>query len=136
MEDMTNRHLVSSMNDQFLVNLPEIYRNLVELEIEKDFTMLYTNQAGFRAGTCTPFLFYDLDNEIKTPLTIHPVAMTTKGFDGKFESDIHKTFNTIYKDVESVNGTFSMLFSNRDFSFSERNKIWRTIFSEKLQENE
>ena len=56
------------MNARFLVHLPDVPRHLVELEIQRDFTMVYRNAIGFRAGTCTPFLFYDLDFEIKTPL--------------------------------------------------------------------
>ncbi len=136
MEDITNRTLRSSINAQYLVNLPEIYRNLVELEVEKDFTMMYENEVGFRASTCTPYLFYDLDYEIKTPLIIHPIAINTTAFFKKYPSEINKTVNAIFTSVEKVNGTFSMLFSNRDFSSSERNKIWRTIFSEKLQKYE
>jgi hypothetical protein len=136
MEDITNRTLLSSMNAQFLVNLPEIYRNLVELEIKKDFTMVFENEAGFRAGSCTPFLFYDLDSEIKTPLMIHPIAITTNSMHKKHDSEINKIFNAVFNSVEKVNGTFSMLFSNRDFTASEKNKIWRSIFSEKLQKYE
>ena len=136
MEEMTNRSLSSSMNAQFLVSLPDIYGNLIELEVQKDFTMVYDDTVGFRAGTCTPFLFYDLDTEIKTPLMIHPIAMTTYAFEGKFESEIKKTVDTVFNSVENVNGTFSMLFSNKDFSASERNKIWRSLFSEKLQKYE
>ncbi|HAV55351.1 MAG TPA: hypothetical protein DCX41_10550, partial [Aequorivita sp.] len=68
MEEITNRALSSSMNSEFLVNLPDIYRHLVELEVKRDFTMVFWDTVGFRAGTCTPFLFYDLDYEIKTPL--------------------------------------------------------------------
>lgn len=132
MEEITNRSLLSSMNDQFLVSLPDVYRNLVELEIEKDFTMVYADEVGFRAGTCTPFLFYDLDSEIKTPLIVSPLAMTTKAFSNKYDSEINKTFNTVFNSVRSVNGTFSMLFSNTNFSTSEKNKIWQSIFSEKL----
>ncbi len=135
-EEMTNRILQSSMNEQYMVNLPEIYRNLVELEIEKDFTMVYDNEPGFRAGTCTPFLFFDLDSEIRTPLIIHPIALATKSFDGKYESEINKTFTSIFEEVRKVNGTFSMLFTNLDFSSSERNSIWRALFSEKLQRYE
>ena len=135
-EDMTNRILRSSMNARYMINLPAIYRNLVELEVEADFTMVYEDKVGFRAGTCTPFLFYDLDSEIKTPLIIHPVAMTTKAFEKKYESEINKTFRLLYESVGSVNGTFSMVFSNRDFTSSEKNKVWRTIFSEKLQIHE
>lgn len=136
LEDITNRTLQSSMNAQFLVNLPEIYRNLVELEIEKDYTMVFENEVGFRAGTCTPFLFYDLDSEIKTPLMIHPIAITTKSLNKKHDSEINKIFNSVFNLVEKVNGTFSMLFSNRDFRASEKNKIWRSIFSERLQKYE
>src|SRR5690606_8026147 len=77
MEEITNRSLHSSINSEFLVNLPDLYRHLVELEVKKDFTMVFRDTVGFRAGTCTPFLFYDLDYEIKTPLDVHPAAMTT-----------------------------------------------------------
>ncbi len=136
MEEITNRTLRSSINAQYLVNLPEIYRNLVELEVQKDFTMLFRDTVGFRAGTCTPFLFYDLDYEIKTPLVIHPIALTTFAFDKKYESEINKTISHVMSSVEAVNGTFSMLFSNKDFFQNERNTIWRNIFSEKLLHNE
>lgn len=116
-----------------MVSLPDIYRNLVELEIERDFTMAYEDSIGFRAGTCTPFLFYDLDYETRTPLMIHPLAASTKAFEGKFASDINKTVTQIMAEVNQVNGTFTMVFSNTDFSNEDHNKIWRSIFYEKLQ---
>ena len=134
MEEITNRSLTSSMNAEFLVNLPDIYRHLVELEVKRDFTMVFRDTVGFRAGTCTPFLFYDLDYEIKTPLVIHPAAMTTLAFQKKYASDIEKMVNNAFKAVEEVNGTFTMIFSNKDFSSEENNKVWRQIFSEKLHE--
>lgn len=134
-QEITNRSLRSSMNAEYLVNLPEIYRHLVELEIKRDFTMVFKETVGFRAGTCTPFLFYDLDFEVKTPLVIHPVAMTTAAFQKRYVSDIEKTVNNAISAIAAVNGTFTIAFSNKDFSRSEHNKIWRSIFSEKLQEH-
>src|SRR5690606_10097700 len=134
MEEITNRSLNSSMNSEFLVNLPDIYRHLVELEVKKDYTMVFRDTVGFRAGTCTPFLFYDLDYEIRTPLEIHPAAMTTLAFQTKYASDIEKIVKSTIKAVSDVNGTFTMIFSNRDFSSDENNKIWRNIFSEKLEQ--
>lgn len=134
MEEITNRSLSCSMDSEFLVNLPDIYRHLVELEVKRDFTMVFRNTIGFRAGTCTPFLFYDLDYEIKTPLVIQPAAMTTFAFQTKYALDIEKTVDGIIKSVEEVNGTFTMIFSNKDFAFTENNKVWRNIFSEKLDE--
>ncbi len=134
MEHITNRSVTRSMNAEFLVNLPEIYRNLVELEVKNDFTMVFRDTLGFRAGTCTPFLFYDLDYEIKTPLLINPIAMTTHGFQQKYRSDINKTVGQYLEEVKKVNGTFCMVFSNSDFAPTEENKVWRQIFSEKLQQ--
>jgi len=60
--------------------------------------------------------------------------MTTLAFQKKYASDIEKTINNTLKAVEAVNGTFTMIFSNKDFSSEESNKVWRTIFSETLQE--
>jgi len=66
-ESITNYELESTRNSFSKINLPTSYRNLVEIEINNDYTMGYRNYMGFRAGTCTPFLFYDLDYEVQTP---------------------------------------------------------------------
>ncbi|MCH2490597.1 MAG: hypothetical protein MK211_10660 [Flavobacteriales bacterium] len=132
METITNRTLDSAINAELLVDLPDIYRDLVELEIKRDHTMVYEDTAGFRAGTCTPFLFYDLDYEIKTPLIIHPIAMTTQGL--KKDDAIEGVVDEMMQTVEAVKGTFSILFSNTDFSNATTQQEWRTIFSEKLQQ--
>lgn len=132
MEHITNRALTSSMNAEFLVNLPDIYRNLVELQVKRDFTMVFRDTVGFRAGTCTPYLFYDLDYEVKTPLIVHPATMTTEAFQKRYSSDIEKTVSSFLSEVERVNGTFTMVFSNSDFASNDENKVWRSIFSELL----
>lgn len=129
LENITNRILASTMNTQYLVSLPENYRNLVELEIERDFTMVFENNIGFRAGSCTPFLFYDLDYEIVTPLIIHPLAMTTKAFQGKRDAEKVKSITNLMNSVKSVDGTFSMIFTNRDLSSNKRDRVWRNLFS-------
>src|SRR5690606_37742325 len=111
---------------------PDIYRPLIELEVKRDFTMVFRDTIGFRAGTCTPFLFYDWDYEIKTPLGVQPAAMTTLAFHKKYASDIEKTVNNLIATVAKVTGTFTIIFSNKDFTSTENNKVWRSIFSEKL----
>lgn len=135
MEENTHRSLRSSMNTNYLIQLPDIYRNLLEQEIERDFSMVYEDTPGFRAGTCTPFLFYDLDYEIKTPLVIHPIAFTTEGFNHKYESDSLQRILSIYNTVMKLNGTFSVFFNNQDFSDEKANDLWRNLLSEKLHPN-
>lgn len=137
-EAIINRRLVSSINDQYLVSLPQNYRNLIELEVKKDFTMVYETTIGFRASTCTPFLFYDLDYEIVSPLLIHPIAMTTKAFKNVSTSKKRDFVEKIKNSVLDVNGTFSMIFYNYNFINSKRNMVWKKLFSDlnKLQLNE
>jgi hypothetical protein len=128
MEELTHRKLCSSLNDRFLVNLPHNYRNLLELEIEHDMTMVYEDHLGFRAGTCTPFLFYDLDYEIKTPLIIHPVAGVTSALYGRTKGEKESDVYHLRDSVQKVNGTFSLWYSNRDFTSNQ--VFWRRFFSE------
>lgn len=136
LEEITNRTLLSTMNAQFLVHLPDVPRHLVELEVKRDFTMAYRNAIGFRAGTCTPFLFYDLDFEVKTPLEMHPVAAATIAMKHMEETEIEGAIHSLFNEVNTVKGTFTMRFSNRDFAEKMHGKMWRRIFSEKLHNNE
>lgn len=132
LEEITHRTLQSSTNDRQLINLPLVYRNLVELEVKNDFTMFYYNEIGFRAGTCTPFLFYDLDYEIKTPLVLQPVIGKSLALTLGKEKDTEGTIMQVYNWVKQVDGTFLFFFSNRDFEQRRENKTWRYLFSEKL----
>ncbi len=129
LESITNRNLECSMNSEYLVSLPENYRNLVELEIKRDCTMVFENELGFRAGTCTPFLFYDLDYEIVTPLIIHPIALTTKALINKKDPEKISNINNVKDAVNKVNGTFSMIFRNSDFYSIKVNRVWRNLFT-------
>ncbi len=128
LEKITNRNLISSMNTQFMVNLPHNYRSLVELEVEEDYSMVYENQSGFRASSCTPYLFYDLDYEIVSPLLIHPIAFTTSAFIDDKESKITDKVEELFTSVKKVNGTFSILFTNKNFSPIKSNKVWQDLF--------
>ena len=128
-ESITNRDLTISRNSFSKVNLPINYRNLIKLNIREDYTMGYVNKIGFRASTCTPFLFYDIDNDIQTPLLINPYnlmdysLLTINSFLDKKEKVIE-----IIKKVKSVNGTFTSIFHNYSFSNDSRWKRFKEIF--------
>ncbi|WP_432411624.1 DUF7033 domain-containing protein [Rasiella sp. SM2506] len=136
MESTINRNVVSAKQSNYFVNLPENYRNLIELEIEKDFTMAYYDTPGFRAGTCTPFLFYDLDFEIKTPLILHPIALASTAMQHEKAEKIEAKIQNLMQKVAQVNGVFSVVLSNENFTSEEENRVWRKLFSETLQNYE
>ena len=54
------------------VNLPNTYRTFMEIGITDDYSMIYASASGFRTGLCTPHLWFDLQKNETTHLTIHP----------------------------------------------------------------
>ena len=128
-ESITNRDLTISRNSFSKVNLPINYRNLIKLNIQEDYTMGYVNKIGFRASTCTPFLFYDIDNDIQTPLLINPYNLMDYSLlnINSFLDKKEKVIETIEK-VKSVNGTFTSIFHNYSFSNDPRWNRFKEIF--------
>ncbi len=95
------------------VNVPATYRTLIESEFTNDFSMGYTHQVGFRAGTCTPFYFYDISLESKQPLRVHPFAMHDYALlNYKKSSEVFEKMDAIFRMVKEVKGSFITIFSN------------------------
>ncbi|SFZ89284.1 hypothetical protein SAMN05428642_101117 [Flaviramulus basaltis] len=130
MEDILNTNLKASRQSFSKLNLPESYRNLIELEIQEDYTMGYVNHAGFRAGSCTPFLFYDLDYEVQTPLMINSYhIMDYALLKNHSLLDKKKRLNEIIKEVKQVNGEFIPVFHNYTFSNDARWNGYKELFN-------
>ncbi|MBF8150358.1 polysaccharide deacetylase family protein [Winogradskyella sp. F6397] len=130
MESIIHTDLTAVRHSFSKLNLPTSYRNLVELEVHQDFTMGYVNTMGFRAGTCTPFQFYDLDYEVQTPLQINPYHCLDFGL-LKYNSLLDKTehLQKIIREVKAVNGTFTPIFHNYSFGDLDRWKGFRSLFN-------
>lgn len=95
------------------VNVPATYRNLVETEFTDDFSMGYTHEIGFRAGTCTPFYFYDINTEVRQPIKIHPFAMHDYSLiKFKNKEEVFEKMDHVYRLVKQVRGDFILVFSN------------------------
>lgn len=130
MESITNTDLKAVRHSFSKLNLPTSYRNLLELEINQDFTMGFIDTLGFRAGTCTPFQFYDLDYEIHTPLEINPYHCMDFGL-LKYESQLDKEehLQKLIDEVKAVDGTFTPIFHNYTFSNLTRWNGYRSLFN-------
>lgn len=133
-EHITNRHLKAVRHSFSKLNLPTAYRHLVDLEIHQDYTMGYVDELGFRAGTCTPFLYYDLDYEVQTPLQINPYSCLDYSL-LKYKSQLDKTehLNKLIRQIQLVNGTFIPVFHNYSLSDIERWQGFRTLFNSILE---
>ncbi|MDO6597846.1 polysaccharide deacetylase family protein [Oceanihabitans sp. 2_MG-2023] len=130
MEAVINTSLLASRNSFSKLNLPESYRNLVELEVPEDYTMGFVNHIGFRAGTCTPFFFYDLDYEVQTPLKVYPYNLLDYALlKNNSLLDKKRVLNQIIKEIKQVNGCFVPIFHNYTFSDMDRWKGFKELFN-------
>ncbi|SDB66521.1 hypothetical protein SAMN03097699_3253 [Flavobacteriaceae bacterium MAR_2010_188] len=134
LEDITNQPLNASRNSFSKVNLPETYRSMVELEIHEDYTMGYISELGFRAGSCTPFQFYDLDYEIQTPLQINSYHCIDSALLKHLSLlDKKQVLERLINTIKSVNGTFTPVFHNYSFSSEAKWKGFKKLFNQILE---
>lgn len=116
LEDIIKRPVMSAINNHYNLLLPDTYNHMVELDFQNDFSMGYPEALGFRAGTCSPFLFYDLNFEITTPLVLHPYSINVEALNKLKESEIEYKVLEIKRQIKLVNGHLISIFSNTDFS--------------------
>lgn len=72
LEEITGKPIIKSRFHFLRMRFPESYRILIGAGIRHDYSMGYSTENGFRAGTHSSFNFYDLHRETCTDLTIHP----------------------------------------------------------------
>lgn len=112
------------------VDLPQTYRNLFDTEFTDDYTMGYTHEIGFRAGTSRPFYFYDISLEIQQPVRIHPFALHDYAF-ANYKSGEKILLQTaaLYREVKKVNGHFNTVFSNELLGDRSLKVDWKELYA-------
>ncbi len=123
---------VNMSRQHFLrLSLPTSYQILIDLDIKDDYTMGYASQAGFRAGFADTFAFFDLENDRKTKLKIHPFALmdgTMRDYLDLNISESYEKAKKIIDEVKNVNGTFILLWHNETLSGEKRWEGWITLY--------
>lgn len=115
-ENIIHGPLQNVINTKYNLMLPEHYGFLNELEIPNDYSMGYPETIGFRASTSLPFLFYDINLEITTPLKVHPYVFHSQATDFMEASEIQEVIFNIMQDLKKIKGNMLTIFKNRDFS--------------------
>ncbi len=137
LEKITHRPVEKSRQHFLILHLPHTYQNLVDNDISEDHSMGYASHTGFRAGTCTPYRFFDLDLETATDLTVYPFAMmeaTMKYYMKLSPEESKKHISEIIQKVRDVNGTFISLWHNETLSDQDIWEGWRDVFLHMVKE--
>ena len=119
------------------LTLPETYRNLINNDITHDYTMGYAEIPGFRASICTPFPFFDLDQDAQTNLIIHPFMVMDGTLHDYMKLSPQKAIATIIElinEVRKVGGTFIPLWHNQSLNEESDWKGWLEVYVKMVEE--
>lgn len=123
---------VESSRQHFLrLELPKTYRRLLKAGIKNDFTMGYADNVGFRAGTASPFWFYDLHKETKTKLRIYPFQMmdvTLRSYLNLNPVEALVVVENLMLEIRKYGGTFISLWHNESLGNQAEWEGWKEIF--------
>jgi hypothetical protein len=137
LEKISHREVVRSRQHFLMMKFPDTYRRLLGLGITSDYSMGYAQLPGFRAGTCDPYPFYDLDAEVSTTLILHPFtvmdATLNLYMELKPQEAIAQTKKLI-EEVKAVNGTFMTLWHNETLGEHWAWKGWSGVLEAILKE--
>ncbi|MBI9067539.1 MAG: polysaccharide deacetylase family protein [Salinivirgaceae bacterium] len=132
-EEISQKKLVRSRQHFLKFRLPEYYEMLESLEVASDYSMGFADKSGFRAGTSRWFYFYNLSQERKTTVKVHPFCImdrTLKSYE-KFDNEkVIQIFKEYSKSIKKVNGTFVSLWHNETFSDKFEWKGWKQLFEQ------
>ena len=109
------------------------YYNLLEHEIQKDYSMGYTEEIGYRASTAVPFYFYDLNNDLQTSLKIHPVVAEESGLRRFSNRKAFKRLEELYKNLPTRSAFHGVSFSNAVLNSGVIKNNWRDQFINYLE---
>ena len=128
LEGVINRQVEYSRIRYNRVDVPQTYRDLVDAGFTDDFTMGYTHEIGFRAGTSFPFYLYDINMEVQQPIRVHSFALHDYALhEDTSMNDILEKVKSLYQEAKKVNGELISVFSN-ELLGTEHNIDWKRTY--------
>ena len=136
LEKIIQQPVTRSRQHYLKLKFPETYQNLLKSGITNDYTMGFASLAGFRAGTCTAFPFFDLSKNQRTELIIHPFQVMDVALKNHLQLNpvsAWKLIEELMLEVKKVNGTFISLWHNESLKDSGQWLGWRKLFEQILE---
>jgi hypothetical protein len=115
--------------------LPQTFRNLLELGIKEEYSMGYGSINGFRAGTSFSFLWFDLEKNETTDLRLFPFCfMECNSFFEQHYSAAQaaEELNRYLETVRQVDGHLISIWHNFSLGTDPLWEGWRLVYEEFL----
>lgn len=131
LETTSGQTITASRQHYLRFDLPGTYRRLIAAGIEDEYSMGYGTINGFRASVATPFFWFDLKNEAKTALRIHPFCfMDANAYyeENKDAEEALRELQRYFEIIRSVNGTMITLWHNSFLGTDPEFESWREAY--------
>lgn len=133
---ITEKKVVHARMHYLKMNAAETYRNLLQCEIENDYTMGFADVVGFKSGTALSHYWYDFKQEKETSLLLHPfVAMdaTLNRYMKLSSEEAVAKLKELKHTCERLQVPFCLLWHNESFSECHEWKGWKEVVAEVMR---
>jgi hypothetical protein len=131
LKQITGSEPTESRQHFLKLRIPITYRKLIEQGFERDFTMGFAEEPGFRAGTARPHFFFDIEQNCTTDLEIIPFAYmdgTLNEYLGLSIEEAKLMVNQLVNEVKQYGGNFCCVWHNETIAEAGKWKGWRSVF--------
>lgn len=135
LSDILHRPIVRNRYHYLRMRLPQAYRQLTQEGLLHDYTMGYADRPGFRAGTTTPYPFYDLERDEESALIIHPFCVmdtTLIRHQHQTPEEAFAVYKNLIDQTRAVNSPFCAIWHNQNICDNPEWSAWRDLFVQVL----
>ncbi len=130
------KNICVSRQHYLRMQLPGTYQQLINHGITSEHSMGYGSINGFRASTCVPYYWYNLDTEQATTLKVFPFCYMEANsiFEQKdTPAQALKELQQYYDVVKKVGGTLIAIFHNHLIGLDENGRKWMAMYQAFLE---
>jgi hypothetical protein len=137
LEQVSSRSISISRQHYIRLKMPATYRMLLNNGIREDHSMGYGAHLGFRAGTGSSFIWYDLEREQATTLRIHPFCFmdTTAHYEQQMTAaQAFEQLDKMCAALERTGSTLITIFHNFSLGTGNEWRGWRQAYEHFMME--
>jgi len=130
------KQIESSRQHYLRLSIPDTYKHLIKCGITKDYSMGYSNQLGFRAGTSRSFYWYDIQSDQQTDLQVFPfqiMDVTLRRLSNNDRNIALQMSEKVIVNIKAVNGTTRIIWHNSSFYDTEGWGDWDKTYEAILE---
>jgi hypothetical protein len=128
------KSVVKNRHHYLRFSLPDTYNLLESKGITEEYSMGYIQTVGFRAGTCNPFLFFDLQNNRTSEMEIYPLLFMENAFSNRQSpTEIIEYLMPYIEEVKRYKGVLVSLFHNQSFGEEVADEKWKKVYEKLLE---